>query len=137
MKIQEKLLRVQAAVIVDKAKGKGALAVQLGEASEKAITKGMGTPEWEAYMALFADSAEQLERLTTTNLDGTNNWLPRARAYIAANGVCSPITDAATAKGLGPDGVGDIDVKKPSGDPLDETPDPGVAAKRPFVVPPI
>jgi hypothetical protein len=135
MKIQEKLLRVQAAVIVDKAKGGGALGVQLGQASEEAITNGMGSPKWEAYMALFADSAEQLARLTTNSLDGNNQWLQRARAYIAANGVCAPVTDGATVKGL--DGIGDIDVKKPNGDPLDETPDAGVAAKRPFVVPPI
>jgi hypothetical protein len=136
MNIKKKLLQVQAAVALDKAKGSGgALGEAIGLAAERALTKGMESDEWKDYMALFADSAEQLQRLTTTDLDGTNAWLPRARAYIVANAICAPGTDTVTIKGV--IGIGDIDVNKPDGTALDETFDQAVANRRAVNVPPL
>lgn len=128
MKIREKLLRVHVAVILDKIQGGGMLAGDIGQSAVKAITKGLGSDEWKEYMALFADSADQLKRLTTDASDGANSWLPHARAYIVSNAVCAAATDIATHKGL--DEIGDIDAGN-----LNETPDPAVAALRKIVVP--
>ncbi|HEX8355642.1 MAG TPA: hypothetical protein VF611_22235 [Pyrinomonadaceae bacterium] len=133
MEIKKRLLLVQAAVAVDKAKGSGDLGRRVGDAAERALREGMQSDAWKEYMSLFADSAEQLKRLTTDELDGNNDYLPRARAYIVANAICAPGTDAATMKGLV--GLGDIDADKPDNDPLDVEPDPKVAALRPFNVP--
>lgn len=137
--IQNNLLRVQAAVVTQKATtGATSLGEAIGRAAEAALTKGMTspdgtvTPEWEKYMALFANSADQLKRLTTTEFDGTNTWLPRARAYIVANGICAPGTDAATVKGTM--AIGDIDAKKPDNTSLELTTDPAVIAKRGGIV---
>ena len=137
--IKNNLLRVQAAVVTEKANGATALGEAIGRAAEAALTKGMTAPdgtvtrEWEAYMALFANSAEQLKRLTTTEFDGTNTYLPRARAYVVANSICAPGTDTATIKGLM--GVGDIDAKKPDNNALQLTTDPAVIAKRAIQIP--
>ena len=134
MKIKQRLLKVQAAVVVDKVDGNGDLGKKVGDAAEAAMMGGINSAAWKAYMSLFADSADQLKRLTTAELDGGEQWLPRVRAYIVANGICAPGTDAATMKGL----VGipsDIDADKPSGDPLSETVDAAVVALRPVNIP--
>ena len=138
MKIRERLLLVQAAVAVDKVKGTGDLGTRVGDAAEAAMRGGIASDEWKAYMSLFADSADQLKRLTTTELDGdgTNEarYLPRVRAYIVANGVCAPGTDAATVKNLmGIDA--NIDADRPDGDPLSTEPEEDVVKLRPFVIP--
>jgi hypothetical protein len=135
-KIKQRLLKVQAAVVVEKANGGGSLGEQIGLAAERAMIEGMNSDAWKAYMSLFADSADQLKRLTTTELDGEDDaqYLPRMRAYIVANAVCAPGTDAATIKGL----VGipsDIDAARPDGEPLSETADPAVVALRPVNIP--
>lgn len=131
--IKQRLLKVQAAVVQEKANGGGPKGELIGLAAEKAMRDGINSEAWKDYMALFADSADQMARLTTDTLDGTNTWLPRARAYIIANAVCTPDTDAATIKGIS--GLGDIDAKKPNGQPLDETPDPVIVARRPVQIP--
>ena len=138
--IRNNLLRVQAAVVSQKATtGVTALGDAIGNAAEAALLKGMtapdgtATPEWERYMALFANSAEQLERLTSNKHDGNNTWLPRVRAYIVANGICAPGTDAATIKNTM--GLGDIDARKPDNTELSLTTDPAVIAKRAVPIP--
>lgn len=138
MKIMKRLLKVQAAVAVNKVEGDGSLGVAVGDAAERAMIGGMKSDEWKVYMSLFADSADQLRRLTTTELDAVDddhaNYLPRIRAYIVANGICAPGTDAATAKGLMGFRV-QIDADKPGGEPLNEAPDPAVVALRPVNIP--
>lgn len=131
MKIKDKLLRAHAAVVIDKAKGGGMLGEQIGQRAVAAITKGMDSDEWKAYMALFADSPDQLKRLTTTALDGNNAWMAHARAYMVSNAICAAATNTDTLNGL--DAM-DIDANF-NGAPLDETPDPAVAALRPFKIP--
>lgn len=138
MSIKKRLLKVQAAVVLDKVNGTGKLGTAIGDAAEAAMFAGIDSEEWKAYMSLFADSADQLKRLTTTELDGEGTdearYLPRIRAYIVANGICAPGTDAATMKGL----IGiaaDIDADKPDGAPLSETVDPTVVARRPVNIP--
>jgi hypothetical protein len=133
MNIKDRLLQVQAAVVLDKVKGNGDLGKAVGDAAEEAVRDGINSPKGKAYMALFASSAEQLTRLTTNNLDGANTYLPKTRAYIAVNGVCAPGTDAATIKGLM--GLGNIDAPKPNGEPLDETVDEATVNLRAVEIP--
>lgn len=125
MTIKNRILQVQAIVALEKARGGGDLGDQLGRAAEAAIRDGLGSPAGKAYMGIFANSSEQLTRLTTNQLDGNNTYLPRVRAYVAANGVCAPGTDAATMKGVV--GLGDIDADKPDGEPLDDNFDANIA----------
>ncbi|MDT5271116.1 MAG: hypothetical protein QOH49_3302 [Acidobacteriota bacterium] len=138
MKIRDRLLLVQAAVAVDKVKSTGDLGTKVGNAAEAAMLGGIASDAWKAYMSLFADSADQLKRLTTTELDGEGTdeavYLPRVRAYIVANGICAPGTDAITVKNLM--GINaNIDSDKPDGDPLSTDPDINVTNLRPFIIP--
>lgn len=138
MKIRDRLLLVQAAVAVDKVRGTGELGTKVGDAAEAAMVGGMTSDAWKAYMSLFAESADQLKRLTTTELDGEGTdearYLPRVRAYIVANGICAPGTDAATVKNLM--GINaNIDADKPDGDPLSTDPVEEVVNLRPFAIP--
>jgi hypothetical protein len=142
MKITQRLVKVQLAVLDNKVNGDGSYGKKVGEAAEAAMTKGMtaadGTvsEDWKRYMSLFADSADQLKRLTTTELDGDDEYLSRIRAYIVANGVCAPGTDAKTINGTRnfmADGS-DIDNAKPNNDPLSEAVDATIVALRPIPV---
>ncbi|HEX8293940.1 MAG TPA: hypothetical protein VF570_19395 [Pyrinomonadaceae bacterium] len=134
MKIEQRIKLIQAAVAVDKAKGRGDLGEQVGKAAEAAMLGGIASEAWKKYMSLFADSAEQLTRLTTNELDGDNDYLPRMRAYIVANGVCAPGTDAATMKGFAGLG-GMIDAPGPNDEPLKTDPEDAVVKFRPFPIP--
>jgi hypothetical protein len=137
MDISKRILKVQAAVLADKIDGEPLkLGRKVGDAAEAAIIGGITSDAWKSYMSLFADSADQLKRLTTNELDATADdkiYLPRLRAYIVANGVCAPGTEAATMKNFAGIPV-DIDADKPGGVPLDETVDPNVVGLRPFPV---
>jgi hypothetical protein len=136
MTIEKRIKQVQAAVAVDKANGNGDLGEKIGKAAESAMLQGIKSDAWKAYMALFADSADQLKRLTTDELDGENDYLPRMRAYMVANSVCAPGTDAATMKGFERLG-GMIDAPRPDGEPLSTEVDQAVTDLRPFNIPPV
>jgi len=98
MHILERLLQAHIAVIRDTANG-GRLGFEIGELAIKAVTEGIGTPEWKAYMSLFADNLQQLSRLTDRT-DVANDYFPKGRAYIVANGTCGAETDTFTLKGV-------------------------------------
>lgn len=136
MKITQRLVKVQLAVLYDKVHGGGEFGDRVGKAAEDAMVGGMGSDAWKRYMSLFADSSDQLKRLTTTELDGEDPYLSRIRAYIVANGVCAPGTDAKTINGTMnfADRGSDIDKPRPNDDPLSETVDPAVVALRPIPV---
>jgi hypothetical protein len=136
MRIRQRILKVQAAVVADKADGDPKkLGKLVGDAAEAAIFAGINSEQWKDYMSLFATSEEQLTRLTTADLDGPGDsavYMPRIRAYVAVNGVCAPGTDAATMKGH--DGAVfsvSIDDDKPNGaGPLDVNPAAAVTQRR-------
>lgn len=129
--IEQRIRLVQAAVAVDKAKGDPLkLGEKVGKAAEAAMLGGINSEAWKKYMSLFANSSEQLQRLTTNTLDGQNDYLQSMRAYIVANGVCAPGTDAATMKGFERLG-GLIDADKPDGTPLNTAPEQNVINLRP------
>lgn len=129
MKILDKLLKLQDIVKKDNAIGHPpeppqALSLKLSNAAVAAITNGIKSPEWRQYMSLFADNAQQLERLTVPKV-GEPKYLRLMRAYIVSNAVCDAGTNAHTAN--------KIDVLIDQG--LNDVPDNTVANTRPFVIP--
>jgi hypothetical protein len=99
MSILKNLQKAHAAVVVDAVKGAtpGALGKAFSNAAVNAITKGLGSDEWRAYMAIFADNAAQLERLTVQKPPGEeDDYLPLLRAYVVSNSVCDIGTNTNT-----------------------------------------
>ena len=64
-------------------------AQQVSKAATKAILGG--TDDWVAYMKMFAKSPEELARLIPTD-GSTDDDSQTARAYLAANGMCTETT---------------------------------------------
>jgi hypothetical protein len=92
-KIYDNLKKVHAAVALDNAKpGGGKLGEDIGKLAVAAITGGIKSPAWSAYMSLFADNAEQLERLVSDPPPPDESYLPQLRAYIVSNAVCAADT---------------------------------------------
>ena len=63
------------------------LGFDLKRAAIKAMMNGIKSDEWISYMSLFAENAEQLNRLTVPQA-GEDSWLTESRAYIIANAIC-------------------------------------------------
>ena len=68
-----------------------------------AVSKGQGTPEWQAYMTMFVDdpnalndatsmSAKQLARLMGKDETEGKPDFDQKRAYLAADGTCTTET---------------------------------------------
>ena len=109
MSIRKNLERTAAAVAVNSFNG-GDLADRISEAAVEAIMKGIGTHEWNKYMALFCDTKEELAQLTVVR-ETDDYYMPKMRAYIVANAVCAADTGTETAAGVNasvepPAGVG-------------------------------
>ena len=129
MKIFEKLTRLSDIVKKDNEQGFApeppqALSRRISDAAVAAVTNGIKSEEWRQYMSLFADNAQQLERLTVPQ-EGEPEYFRLMRAYIVSNAVCDAGTNAHTAN--------KIDGRIDQG--LSETTDSTVAAIRPFVIP--
>ena len=99
MSIRRNLERTEAAVAVDSFNG-GDLADRISKAAVEAIMKGIGTHEWDKYMALFCDTKEELAQLTVVRRETDHDYMPKMRAYIVANAVCAADTGTETAAGV-------------------------------------
>ena len=120
-------------MVLEKAKGGGLIASTLADYAVKAIHHGIDSPQWEAYMKLFAENDDQLKVLTSTELDATNKWLPHARAYIVTNAVCSAGTNTNTLNGL--DRVeGDVDDVQIDNQLVSDEADANFISGRPFII---
>ena len=97
-KISDNLAKVEKAM-TDPTKKTG-LGLLLKNAAIEAIEAGIGTPPWEAYMSMFADSEEQLKRLTVSDPAKDEQWLRESRAYIVTNSICSVDTNTKTRLGV-------------------------------------
>lgn len=95
-KILEKVGEVQ-----EKAKADVVFADHVKAQAIKAIYEGFGKQAWTDYMQNFADTPEQLTRLTTTNGD-TIPYVIESRAYLVSNAVCFPGTTDGTKQGVHP-----------------------------------
>lgn len=69
----------------------------LNDAATAALYKGIGSPEWESYMAIFAENQEQLTRLTVID-QNEPQYLTQMRAYIVTNGICDMGTNGDLTK---------------------------------------
>lgn len=99
--ILENLSKVHVAVVVDKETKQGEFGAALSQLAVKAIMAGVGSPDWEKYMSVFADNAAQLQLLSHPT-EGEPSYLPHTRAYIVSNAVCAPGTESPTAMGVDP-----------------------------------
>jgi hypothetical protein len=124
MSIFKNLEKVHAAVVVNNVKGKGQLGAQIGALAVKAIMGGIKSPDWNAYMSLFADNADQLKLLTVETV-GEEDWLAQQRAYIVSNAVCAGETGTFTSSR----------VRTDFGAALSETLDAATIKLRPIVIP--
>ena len=119
-KIIERIERVEK-TMNDPAKKTG-LANLLKNAAIDAIMEGIGSKEWITYMSMFADSKQQLDRLTVPKA-GEDTWLRESRAYMVSNPICTINTNTQTGKGVRRD---EIDAPGAS-----TAEDPAVVALRP------
>lgn len=125
MSIKRNLDKVHVAVVTDTFNG-GNFGFLLKRAAVSAITKGMDTPEWNKYMALFADNQQQLQRLTVKD-PNEPDYFQDSRAYIVSNAVCGADTTGQTGQNV-EGGFSD--------DPNIPNEDDGTVTK-PFEIPPV
>lgn len=122
MTIFKNLQKVAAAVALDEVAG-GTFGDMVKNAGIAAVMGGINSAEWKTYMSLFADNAQQLNRLTIPDPQNDANYYPESRAYIVTNSICGTITGTRTHLNVNPD----ID------DTLPDAPDGTVT--KPFPIP--
>lgn len=100
MSILQNLKKVHAAVVAQKMNNdESPFGVALNSAAVQAVLGGLGSEAWKNYMAVFADNAAQLERLTVKKA-GEQPYVSQMRAYIASNGICDIGTNAHLNNGV-------------------------------------
>lgn len=65
----------------------------------EAINAGKGPGPWEEYMKLFAEPGNHLDRLMARDGTETDTDMNMARAYLVADGPCTPDTVINFGKG--------------------------------------
>lgn len=95
MPISDNVMRVKRRILREMSEGTNVFTQEVQDKAVQAILKGFGeNPECEAYMQLFAETPQQLERLM--GRDGTTGaghaGKDRARAYLMSAGPCGPDT---------------------------------------------
>lgn len=70
----------------------GNIAKTIGYRAVEAMFKGVGSKEWEEYMKIFANSTEELNRLTLKDSESQMADVRRNIIYIAAYAACGAIT---------------------------------------------
>ena len=129
--IYDNLKKVHAAVALDNAKaGGGKLGEDIGKLAVAAITGGIKSPAWRAYMSLFADNEEQLQRLISDPPPDDESYLPRNRAYIVSNAVCAADTGTFVA-----DRVVESEINGADGSVNNVADGQFIADNRPFDIP--
>lgn len=70
------------------------VSTQISQMGLLAIDRGKGSPEWNNYMALFAEpgNQKQLDRLLAKDDTAGMEEMNLARAYLVADGPCTPDT---------------------------------------------
>ncbi len=112
------------------------LGAQLKLAAIDAMMHGIGSDQWKSYMSLFADTTDQLERLTVEK--GTDElWLRESRAYMVANAICGADSTTRTSLRVAADIDDDLnpDDAQLCIDPVEGQPVPVGKIARPFVIP--
>ena len=101
MPIKDKIKEIRKQMLLEVGEANRPTCDKVSSMGLAAIDNGKGSPEWEAYMRLFveANNEAQLKRLLAT--DGTKDdaEMNRARAYLVADGPCTPDTVLNFGKG--------------------------------------
>lgn len=100
----------------------------------KALMAGIGEPDWNTYMSLFAENEEQLKRLTVPQ-DGEDDWLVESRAYIVANAVCGADSTTQTSLRVNDEIADDVAPSENLIVDPNVNPVPANAIVRPFIIP--
>lgn len=66
----------------------GHVADKLQDEAIEAVLGGLGSDAWKTYMKNFADSPEQLARLTAEDATADDPYMRKALAYLVSNAVC-------------------------------------------------
>jgi hypothetical protein len=70
----------------------GQVADNLQDEAVEAILGGIKSDAWRTYMNNFADSPEQLARLTAEDATADDPYVRKALAYLVSNAVCGITT---------------------------------------------
>ena len=101
MPIKDKIKEVRKKMLLEVGEANRPTCDQVSSLGLLAIHNGKDSAEWEAYMKLFVEpnNEAQLKRLLAK--DGTENdaEMNRARAYLVADGPCTPDTVLNFGKG--------------------------------------
>jgi hypothetical protein len=89
MNIKEKLDDIIDQVEADP---NGALADNLMNKAIAAILGGPNSADWKAYMGFFADTPQELDRLTLKDAAATDPWVKKQVVYMVSYAVCGAIT---------------------------------------------
>lgn len=130
-KIMDNLKKTHAAVARDNAVGSGQLGALIGQLAVEALTGGITSDAWRAYMSLFADNEEQFQRLTSNPPPEGEDYLKHARAYIVSNAICAADTGTFVADRV------DEKIDGPDGATVSDAVDEAFIAGRPFPIPDI
>jgi hypothetical protein len=92
MSIKDNIIAVKKQLLNDVVAADPQFSKDLQTKALAAIQHGQGSAEWETYMKLFANSNAQLDRLTAKDATAGDPDMNQKRAYLAADGTCTPDT---------------------------------------------
>jgi hypothetical protein len=97
MTIRENILKVKKRILEDVVSDDKSFSEDIQNKAIAAILNGPASTQWEIYMTMFIDQVdpaktEQLRRLTGKDGTAGVDDLDRARAYLVADGPCTPDT---------------------------------------------
>lgn len=94
MSIKENINKVKKQMLVEVVEATKPMCDKVSDLGLRAINEGKGSPPWVEYMTMFADPGNeaQLKRLLGTDETANDNNMNRARAYLIADGPCTPDT---------------------------------------------
>jgi hypothetical protein len=94
MSILKNLKKAHAAVVAQNTTNDlSPIGTAINRAAMAAMFGGLGSNDWNSYMATFADNEEQLQRLTVRDAN-EEPYITQMRAYILVNGCCDIGTNA-------------------------------------------
>lgn len=101
MPIKDKIKEVKKQMLMEVGEANKPTCEKVSSMGLLAIHNGKGSAEWEAYMRLFveADNVAQLNRLLAKDDTKDDPEMNRARAYLVADGPCTPDTVLNFGKG--------------------------------------
>jgi hypothetical protein len=79
---------IQSKIEEEEADLTGQVAEKLQDEAIAAILGGLGSEAWTTYMKNFADTPEQLARLTAQDTAANDDYMKKALAYLVSNAVC-------------------------------------------------